>query len=191
MQLQTITPAAGMPVTLDELKLHARVDSPHENNLLTDLIAVATEYLDGKSGLLGRSLITQTYRLTLDAFPAEIALPLPPAQAVTSITYIDAEGAVQTLDPSAYRLIGSDPGKVIPVNSWPSTKTDPEAVKIEFRAGYGDLAADVPAAIKRAILEHCTFFYETRSMISFASAPSIVPMGYDALIEPYRIRGFG
>lgn len=189
--LTTVSPPVVSPVTRDELKLHARVDGNTEDDLLDDLIATATAFLDGKDGLLGRCLITQTLRLSLGAFPAEVVLPLPPAQVVTSVTYLDADGIEQTLAPSAYRVIGGDPGKVFPVDSWPATKADPEAVKIEFRAGYGDLASDVPAPIKRAILEHCTLAYETRSMATFASMPNMMPLGYDALIEPYRLRGFG
>lgn len=47
--------------------------------------------------------------------------------------------------------------------SWP-TEVDnrPQAIRITFSAGYGDLGVDVPSGLRQAMLEHCAFLYENR-----------------------------
>ena len=120
----------------------------------------------------GRAFITTTLRLHLDAFPASsplewwdgvrdgvlpewqssITLPRPPAQAITSVTYTDSAGTVQTVDSSTYYLAGE---RVIltPGNSWPSgARTG--TVQVTFTAGFGDDPGDVPGAIRSAIIAH-------------------------------------
>jgi hypothetical protein len=50
-------PPAEMPVSLDEAKLHCRVDHNAEDAHITGLIAAAATHLDGWSGILGRALV--------------------------------------------------------------------------------------------------------------------------------------
>jgi hypothetical protein len=80
-------------------------------------------------------------------------LPILPVQAIVSITYTDTDGEQQTLDPSAYRLVGYEPAHVFPVRgtSWPTADYGRGAVVIRFRAGYGDTPHDVPEPIRTAI----------------------------------------
>lgn len=117
-----------------------------------------------------RALITQTWELALDAFPASpgvagyagrspagaIELPHPPLQSVTSVVYVDAAGASQTLDPSAYVVdTRSEPGRLVPAYGtvWPATRHGyPSAVVITYVAGYGATGASVPRDIRNGIL---------------------------------------
>ncbi|MEM6847594.1 MAG: head-tail connector protein, partial [Pseudomonadota bacterium] len=97
---------AVLPLTLAEAKDHLRVAHSDEDTLITRLIETATQHVDGLDGILGRACITQTWTLTLDAFPSVIILPLPPCQSVAAITYIDTNGASQTLAVSRYQVTG-------------------------------------------------------------------------------------
>ena len=67
MRLVLITPPAVEPVTLDEAKLHARVEYPDQDALVTSLIVAARRYCET---CLRAALITQQWVLMLDSFPS-------------------------------------------------------------------------------------------------------------------------
>lgn len=133
-----------------------------EDDLLTALITMAREYCEG---FLGRQLITATWQMWLDYWPDKdyIQILLPPLQSVTSIKYYDTADTEATMTASDYFVdTKSQPGRVSLAYgcSWPSTTLRPaNGICIEFVAGYGDTAADVPAMAVNAIklkvkLEH-------------------------------------
>ena len=98
--------------------------------------------------ILGRALITQTWRALYDSFPVvEVELPKPPLQSVSSVKYIDDDGTLQTLASSEYEVDTSGVrGRVYLAyeGEWPIHRIEPNAVRIEFVAGYGDDRSDVP-----------------------------------------------
>jgi fatty-acyl-CoA synthase len=81
-----------MPVTLTEIKAHCRVDGADSDAVLNALIAAAVSHLDGHTGILGRAMVTQTWRQDFEAFGGRLRLPLWPVASVTSVTYRDAAG---------------------------------------------------------------------------------------------------
>jgi uncharacterized phiE125 gp8 family phage protein len=93
-----------------------------QDDLIESLIKAATEKVQGE---LRRSLYTQKWRLTLDAFPAsrEIKLEYPPVTAIDSLKYYDsANGVLITMSSSMYTLDQySSPARLV-LNyqeSWP------------------------------------------------------------------------
>lgn len=70
-----ITPPVAMPVTLAEAKAHCRVDGSEDDAVLSALIAGATGHLDGWSGILGRCIMPQTWRVAAAA--GDVVLPFP------------------------------------------------------------------------------------------------------------------
>ena len=82
-----------------------------------------------------------TWDYVLDAWPdeAEIEIPAPPLSSVTSITYKDTGGIVNTLNSSSYVVATeSEPGRIVlmPGAAWPSAELWPvSAIKIRFVAG--------------------------------------------------------
>lgn len=90
-------------------------------------------------------------------FPEAIVLPLGPVLAVTGIQYAsldlddDDQPTTQALD--TYRVnMSATPGYLTPGygQCWPCVARVPEAVRVEFMAGYG-AAAQVPADIVAAV----------------------------------------
>ena len=77
-----------------------------------------------------------------------------------------------------------DPGEINlkPEKCWRDYMVDCQSLEIEFTAGYGDLASDIPLPIKQAILLLLAQHYEYRDG---AENPG-VPMMVDALLMPYR-----
>src|SRR5205085_7972655 len=103
--LSLVSPPANEPVSLDEAKEHLRVTSTDQDNLIRHLISAARIYCENK---LGQPIVTQTWDLKLDGFPCDaIRVPRPPLQSVTSITYLDSGGSLQTLNPSTYLVLDS------------------------------------------------------------------------------------
>ncbi|MFC4623835.1 head-tail connector protein, partial [Daeguia caeni] len=143
--VRTVAPAT-MPVSLSEAKAHLRVDHDDQDDLITAQIKAATAYLDGWSGILGRALITQTWRQEFGRFADHLPLPLAPVTAIDSVSYFDAGNVQQVLDPGLYALHTDACGAHVepqPGNAWPATFRRADAVSIIFTAGYG-AAADVP-----------------------------------------------
>ena len=185
---RTVAPAAT-PVTLTEAKAHLRVTSSAEDTLITALIAAATDHLDGWTGILGRALVTQTWKFYLDVWPDGdvIRIPLVPLQSVTSVTYLDpGTGVAATVDADDYIVDTVSPdGWIVPVEgfAWPEPKDAINAIEVTFVCGHGDAAA-VPAAIKAAILLIVGDLYANREGQSDRAIT--VNATVDRLLAPWR-----
>ena len=148
MALTETTAPSVEPVTLTEVKDHILLTTTDHDTWLTTALTTARKYLFGLNGVVGRTLITTTYTLTLDGFPFSgvIYLPRPPVQSVTSIIYDDTDGDPVTWSSSLYLLDSkSFPGRITPAynEDWPSTRPQNNNVRVLFKAGYGDAASDV------------------------------------------------
>lgn len=177
----------GEPVvTLEEAKLHLRVEHDAEDSLIASYIAAATEHAEVYQL---RSILERTWRLTLPRFPRGgrfIRLPRPPLQSVTSITYIDPDGAEQTMDSSAY-LVMSDGRVLLAAEGWPRTASRQDAVRITYVAGYGE-GGDAPQATRAAILLLVGHLYENRESVTVGTGPTFkLPMSTEYLLSPYRL----
>src|ERR671919_706510 len=104
--LRLVMAPQDSPLSVADAKDQMRVTLDSEDAYIATLIQAATGYLDGRDGVLGRALMTQTWEYVLDAFPLHdwIWLPLPPIQSVTSITYRDTSGNVQIFAAANYSL---------------------------------------------------------------------------------------
>ncbi len=169
------------PLTLSEAKLHLRVDHSDEDALITSLIVAARRMAEHE---LHRGLITQTIDVYLDAFGDEIRLP--PVSAVTSITYVDLNGATQTLAADQYQTdLYGEPARILPAYAviWPATRDQANAVKIRCTAGFGAAAA-VPDGIKQWMLLQIGHWYAHREAVDSKLEP--LPFA-DTLLDPYRV----
>lgn len=191
MQLNLKTPPASEPVSLDDIKAHSRIDYADDDAELQAMVTAARTHVER---FTGRALITQTWTATLSDFPAPsrtIRLPKPPFQEVVAIDYYDADGASQSFTGYSAAALG-DIGALWPETSWPATATRPDAVTVEWTAGYGDAADDVPADIREAIMLVAAHFYEHRvAAMPGESAIRRLPFGVLELVDPYRERVFG
>lgn len=176
------------PLTVAEGRAHLRVDDSSDNDTIDALITTTRERVEEE---LGRALITQTWTLTLDRFPhGPIELPRPPLQSVTSITYIDSDGASQTWGSSLYRVdTAAQPGRITPAygESYPTTRDVTGAVTVTFVAGYGAAAADVPRPIRQAMLLLLGHAYAHREIVVAGTIVSPIPQSMDWLLDPYRV----
>lgn len=156
----TVTSApAAEPVTLGQAKDHLRVDHASDDTLISDLIAVARQRGEDYTG---RAFVTQTLRLSLDAWPGEqeehlwegtrlgpdltfaareILLPRPPLQSVSSVVTFDDDDVSSTFDSDNYFVdTDGEPGRVVlrRGQSWPTALRVGNAIQITYVAGYSD-----------------------------------------------------
>jgi len=180
-----VTPPSDLPVTLDEAKLHLRVDGADDDTLITGLLNAAVSHLDGWTGILGRCLVEQTWRMDFDTF-CRWRLPLAPITEVVSITWRNAAGEVATIADGNYALRDDERGPYVYWDrgyAYPSGLYESRGVSVTFKAGYP--AEEVPAAIKAAILLMVGNWYRYRSA-DVDTAVAALPLGVDALLAPYR-----
>ena len=187
---ELVTAPANPLLLLDEVKefLRIEVDDTDEDVVLNTLIDSATAQLDGHRGMLGRALLTQTWKQCFDDFPDRswIMLPVGPIQSVTSGAYIDQQGGNQQFD--AFHLVDWPLGPAIQLEdgaTWPSTATRPDAITVTWEAGFGDSASDVPAMIRTAALQLVAHLYAHREAVSEGvSVP--LPYGLEHIIATQR-----
>lgn len=187
--LVTYAAPATEPVTLTEAKAQCSVDGSDHDAMLTWLIAAARQAAESATS---QAMFTQTLDLTIDAFPCgDIILPRSPLQSVTAITYIDSSGATQTLAADQYQVdAASQPPRIAPAYGlvWPTTRTQLNAVKVRFVAGYTS-AALVPADLKAWMLLFIAAMFENRASISVGAPVVDIPY-VDQLVAANRIYNF-
>lgn len=188
MATRLISPPESEPVTLDEAKLHCRVEHNAEDTLIQSFITAARSQCEH---ILGRSIMPQTWEKTLHCFPGDgIGLHYPTIISITSIKYIDAiTGTEVTLAANQYVLDkDSEPGWVMPAPGvgWPATLDVANAVRVRYQAGYAD-AASVPEAIKNWIKLAVGAWYKNRESSAEASITPLPKELTDGLLDRYRI----
>ncbi len=183
------------PVSLEEAKLHARVDGDSDDAVLSAFVTAARIWAED---FCRRSFLSSTWELCLDEFPGcdeEICLERPKIISVSSIAYIDTGGTTQTLSSSLYRVDAkSTPGRITPIAGqvWPATQCDTtNTVTVTFTAGYGTTAASVPQPIRTAIAILASHLFENREQVNIGNIVNTIPMignlsTVESLLWPYR-----
>jgi uncharacterized phiE125 gp8 family phage protein len=192
MASKLITAPTVEPITRQEAKLHLRIIAdvtdvtPHPEDAMVDaLIAAARQ---GAETATGRALLPQTWELALDEFATEIHLLKAPLASVTSVKYVDADGVLRTLDPAAYLADShSTPGRLTAAygTSWPSPRSQPNAVLVRYEAGYANAGA-VPQEIKQWMLLRIGMLYENRESVAVGVSLAELPH-VDCLLDAYKI----
>lgn len=185
-RLRRVTAPVGPAVSLPSAKAHLRVDHDADDAYIEGLVEVAQSGIEGPHGI-GVALLTQTWALHQSSLRFPVELPMGPVQAVTSITYLDGDDNEQTLDPNDYRLaVNCVPVVLYTGGALPAGHD----VAITFTAGFGT-AADVPATLRHAILIMVGHLYAHREAAIVGATPAVMPLGYEALTDPYRVGRFG
>lgn len=214
MKSKVTTQPAIEPVSLQEVKDSLRITSSSEDSLITQYIVDARVYAENYTG---RKFITQTLVGYADGFRGyqdnwfngyrvgseielfrngdrRIDLDYTPAQSITEINTIDIDNSETVYASSNYYLENfdddlhprvriNDSSSIINVNLRSNN-----AVKVEYVAGYGDNASDVPAAIRRGIIMIASHLYTNRGD---CDGNCVEKSGANTYLDQYKLERVG
>ncbi|MEI9900808.1 MAG: head-tail connector protein [Hyphomicrobium sp.] len=176
------------PVTVAEAKAHLRVDGDAEDTLIASLILTSRLHVEAA---LDVALITQSWRLQLDRWPrsGELQMPMRPLQSIDEVRVLSAAGDPTIVAAGTYAVdvAGTPPRLVRLAGVWPLPGRTANGIEIDFTAGYGAAATDVPANVRQALLLLIAHWYEHRDPIEVGAADVAVPPAVSELLAPLRI----
>lgn len=151
---QVTTAPAIEPVTLQELKDFAGIDGTEIDTMLKGFMQAARQAAEP---YLGRALIEQSITMKMDWWPGTVVeLPRPPLISITKVATLDEDDTETTYSSSNYYVVTEGiPGKIIlkrSVTAPQNTERNYGGYLIEFKAGYGTNASDVPRPIREGIM---------------------------------------
>lgn len=177
--------AAAEPVTLSEAKAQCRVDGSDEDTLIGGLIASARAYIEDYTGTITTA---RTVALKCDGFADFARFPVVPLASVSSVSYVDGDGAAQTLSASVYEVCSDGMQASLalkPGQSWPAIQS---GSRITVTAVVG---AAVDDAVKHACLLLIGDWYRSRENTALgANQPAEMPHAVTALLANHRVHGF-
>ncbi|SDB31561.1 head-tail connector protein [Bauldia litoralis] len=188
MTAALITGPALEPVSLADVKAHLRIDGGDEDALLTAAIVSARVHVESATR---RVLIEQGWRIYYDAWPRRriVRLPVAPLMSLDAVTIYDAAGDPQVVDAEDYEAdVAASPARlVLAANAPTPVGRAVNGIEIDVTAGYGATSVDVPAALRQAVLMLVAHWYEHRGAVGHDLAVLVAPLGFEALIAPYRL----
>jgi uncharacterized phiE125 gp8 family phage protein len=181
-----LTPPATEPLSLAQAKLFLRVEHDDDDDMIAALIAGSRIHVEARTR---RALITQSWRLARDAWPADgrIAVLPAPLRALVAARVYQEDGTTQALELDAFTLDKvSAPGVLaFAKGAMPAPGRLAGGVELDIEVGYGDDAEDVPQPLRQAIRLLVAHWYENRAAAGERAA--LLPADVAALLAPYRV----
>lgn len=183
MKVKVIIPPTPL-ATWEEAKSALNIDDDEDRDYVELLIGAASAWIDGPDGCVGRSIGQQALEARLDAFDfTEIKLPFGPVTAIVGITYLNPDGALETLSTGTYDLLEADGLLALRAgSSWPAVLPRNDVIGVQYEAGY----AEVPLQVKQATLLMVGHWYRSRQAVVVGTIASQLPLGVDALLSTSR-----
>jgi uncharacterized phiE125 gp8 family phage protein len=194
LQSVRIGEAAGPIVSLSELKGHLVVEHGEDDVLIGAMGRAAEQALTGIDTIWQRIWIEETWRDFWPNFQSRPLLRLAPVARLERVTYIDTTGAEVELPLAGFRIVQeAGGGRVIfqqgfsePLN----IAAIPDAVRLDYVAGYGPTADRVPEPVKQAVKLTVGHWYRYRDSVHInGQTARELPMTVSWLMAPFRRYG--
>ncbi len=191
MALRVVTaPAAGL-ISLVEAKAQLRVQFDDEDDLIGALVLAATDQVQANTQ---RRYMPQSLQWILQDWGDHMVLPVAPGGdsqgiEITGVSYVDENGATQTLDPSIYwaRPHGDTLRLVLQwYQIWPWLGDGPDRVVISFDITEDSDASPMAKHACKLLVSH---WYENRDAVvgvDNRDSSTPLPFGVEALLSPER-----
>jgi hypothetical protein len=199
-------------LSLADAKQHLRVTASDDDSYISGLISMA---VDACSNYLGYSIKKGTAKYGFDSFTGSPALINPVnglnipsgnylrvnsrVLAVNSVSYVNSSQAVTAFSGSDW-IVAPDPmgnySRNIFINTAPDSITD-DTIKyiIEVSEGFNPVGTSsvdpdtiFPMAIKHAALLLVGQYYDNRNAIVVGTIQSKISLGFEYLLDPYKIQ---
>ena len=182
-----LTAPAVEPLTLAEVKAYLRVDVTDDDELIAALIAGARIHVEAQTR---RALITQSWRLVLDAWPDDGRILVWPAplQSLSAVRVYDLDNNASTVDTGSF--VADVAASQLVFAPWALAQPGRIAAGIELdvMCGYGNVATDVPEPLRQAIRLLVAHWYENRGLVEGGiTGVAVLPNTVAALLSPYRM----
>ncbi|MBX3562463.1 MAG: phage head-tail connector protein [Sphingomonas sp.] len=169
------TEAGPIPVPIGELRAWLRIEGSAEDAILAGLIRGAAAVCEA---FLGRLLVARTVEETIPAPRGWTRLASAPVRAIETVA---ADGTAEPLPTDAYAIDIDAAGE-----GWVRL-TGPIAagrVRVGYRAGLAEDAADLPEAIRQGIVRLAAHLHAHREANGPGALPP--PASVTALWRPWR-----
>lgn len=155
------------------------------DTLLDRLVSAATAHLDGWRGVLGRCIMTQTWRQDFDDWDQELRLPFPDCT-VTEVRYFEVDDVSGTAVAStSYDVLNDERGTYVRMRDAfddPGDLAEVRGVRITFTAVMDATEREV---VKHAVLMLVAHWFANREAATDGTTTTL-PLGVEALIAPLR-----
>ncbi|MDO9414027.1 MAG: head-tail connector protein [Pseudolabrys sp.] len=180
-----LTAPAVEPLSLAEAKAFLRVEHNDDDDVIGALIAASRIHVEAQTR---RALITQTWRITLDAWPEDGRLKVAPAplRELSATRVYDDGGVAHAVDAESF--VVDSGGSALAFAPWalPAPGRIVAGIELDVICGYGDAATDVPEPLRHALRLLVAHWYENRGLAALG-AVTILPSTVATLIAPYRM----
>jgi uncharacterized phiE125 gp8 family phage protein len=200
-----ITDATVEPLTYEDMVNHSVLPFDQWRDLVEDYISVARasceDHLNSTISPKLLEIATESFAscdwinwASLSEWSTVSGLPLPlgPVQSIVSVKYIDPDGVEQTLANTVYVLDRYRRTALLRLaygESWPSVRSQFDAVKVQYLAGYA-FNDSPPVAVPARILQAMRLLVD--HMIANRSAVDVdnlveLPLGVKYHLDPLRL----
>jgi uncharacterized phiE125 gp8 family phage protein len=180
-----LAPPSVEPLSLAEAKAFLRIETAEDDPLIAAFISAARLHVETQTGL---ALVTQSWRMVLDCWPANgrIAVRPAPLQALGAARVFDFDGEVRAVDGQAF--VSDLSTSTLSFMPWalPMPTRIAAGIELDFTAGFGDAASHVPEPLRQALRILVAHWHENRAIVAGAEVVP-VPSNAAALIAPYRM----
>lgn len=205
LRLNLTTAPAEEPVAREDAKAFLRVDGSADDALIDAMIRAAREACENYTG---RALILQEWSMFLDCWPTDkrndwwdgvrpgayvgdhsryISIPKAPLISVDLVNiYADDDSMTEWTESNYFVDTASEPGRLTirQGGTVPLPTRLANGIEIQFTAGYGNGASDIPTPLIEGIKRFIMYLYENRGCSYEEAAAS---SGACILWQPYRI----
>lgn len=192
----TLSVIGPEPLTVEEVRLHCRIDHSDDDPLLTTYISAVREHVEE---VTGRALTEKLVQCRFDSFADVLGYELRPLpfRALSSFTYLDVDEVEQVVSTAIYRVITADRRAYITLRSnqvWPAYVSDEDyPVQVTFVAAPTASAGSpttmvIPSGVRAAMLLMIGDLYENREsqVVGTIVAKNDTAMN---LLRPFKLWG--